>query len=56
MTRELIASRVRSVSYVAKLDEPGQQEYVDRVLPLVAGFDEPFHLPYITHLWTASRS
>jgi ubiquinone/menaquinone biosynthesis C-methylase UbiE len=56
MTRELIASRVRSVSYVAKLDEAGQQEYVDRVLPLVAGFDEPFDLPYITHLWTASRS
>jgi ubiquinone/menaquinone biosynthesis C-methylase UbiE len=56
MTRELVASRVRSVSYVAELDEAGQQEYVDRVLSLVAGFDEPFDLPYITHLWTASRS
>jgi len=56
MTRELIASRVKSVSYVAELDEAGQQAYVDRVLPLVAGFDEPFELPYITHVWTASRS
>jgi len=56
MTRELVASRVRSVSYVAELDEAGQQEYVDRVLPLVAEFDEPFDLPYITHVWTASRS
>ena len=55
MTRELVASRVRSVSYVAELDEAGQQSYVDRVLPLVAGFDEPFDLPYITHVWTASR-
>jgi len=56
MTRELIASRVRSVSYVAELDEAGQQEYVDRVLPLVVDFDEPFDLPYITHVWTASRN
>jgi SAM-dependent methyltransferase len=55
MTRELIASRVRSVSYIAELDEEGQQEYVDRVLALVVGFDEPFDLPYITHVWTAKR-
>ncbi len=32
MTRDLISSRVRSVSYIAELDEAGQQEYVDRVL------------------------
>jgi len=56
MTRELVASRVRSVSYVAELDEAGQQEFVDRVLALVADFDEPFDLPYITHVWTATRS
>lgn len=51
MTRELIAARVRSVSYIA--DEPGpvQQDYVDRVLTLVDGFDEPFPLPYVTHVW-----
>ena len=55
MTRDLVASRVRSVSYIAELDEPGQQEYVDRVLALVDGFDEPFDLPYVTHVWTASR-
>jgi ubiquinone/menaquinone biosynthesis C-methylase UbiE len=56
MTRELVASRVRSVSYIAELDEAGQQDYVDRVMPLVAKFEEPFDLPYITHVWTASRS
>jgi ubiquinone/menaquinone biosynthesis C-methylase UbiE len=56
MTRDLIASRVKSVSYIAELDEAGQQEYVDRVLRLVADFDEPFDLPYVTHVWTASRA
>jgi len=55
MTRQLIASRVRSVSYIAELDEAGRQDYVDRVLALVDGFVEPFDLPYITHVWTASR-
>lgn len=55
MTRDLVASRVRSVSYVAEMDEAGQQEYVDRVLALVAGFEEPFDLPYVTRLWWASK-
>ena len=51
LTRELLASRVRSVSYVA--DEPAsvQQDYVDRVVALVDGFDETFPLPYVTHVW-----
>jgi ubiquinone/menaquinone biosynthesis C-methylase UbiE len=51
MTRELVASRVRSVSYVAEMDEAAQQDFVDRVLALVEGFEEPFDLPYVTHLW-----
>jgi ubiquinone/menaquinone biosynthesis C-methylase UbiE len=55
MTLDLIASRVRSVSYIAELDESGQQEYVDRVLALVEDFDEPFDLPYIAHVWLATR-
>jgi SAM-dependent methyltransferase len=51
LTRELLASRVRSVSYVA--DEPAavQQDYVDRVLALAEGFDETFPLPYVTRVW-----
>jgi SAM-dependent methyltransferase len=54
MTRDLVAARVRSVSYIA--DEPAavQQDYVDRVLALVDGFDEPFALPYVTHIWWCS--
>jgi SAM-dependent methyltransferase len=56
MTRDLVAARVRSVSYVA--DEPAdvQQDYVDRVLALVADLDEPFDLPYVTHIWWASTT
>jgi ubiquinone/menaquinone biosynthesis C-methylase UbiE len=56
MTRELVASRVRSVSYIAELDAPGQQDYVDRVVALVEDFEEPFPMPYITHVWTARRT
>ncbi|MGH9136081.1 MAG: methyltransferase domain-containing protein [Acidimicrobiales bacterium] len=51
MTRDLLALRVRSVSYVAEAPPDEQQAYVDRALALVSDFDEPFALPYITHLW-----
>ena len=56
MTRELIAARVRSVSYVAEMSADQQQEYVDRVLALVSDFDEPFDLPYVTHVYWARRT
>jgi len=51
MTRALVAARIRSVSYIAEEPPEVQQEYVDRVLPLVDGFEEPFALPYVTHTW-----
>jgi SAM-dependent methyltransferase len=51
MTRDLVAARVRSVSYIAEEPRDVQQEYVDRVLALVDGFDEPFPLPSVTHVW-----
>ena len=51
MTRELVAARIRSVSYIAEEPPEVQQEYVERVLPLVEGFPEPFDLPYVTHIW-----
>ena len=56
MTRELLAARVRSVSYIAEQPDDVQQQYVERVLALTDGFDEPFDLPYVTHLWWASKS
>ena len=39
----------------AEMDAARQQEYVDRVLLLVDGFEEPFDLPYVTHVFWASR-
>jgi SAM-dependent methyltransferase len=56
LTRDLLASRVRSVSYIADAEPPMQQEYVDRVLALVDGFDETFPLPYVTHVWSGKKS
>ena len=56
LTRGLLASRVRSVSYIADSPPQTQQEYVDRVLALVDGFDETFPLPYVTHVWFGKTS
>jgi ubiquinone/menaquinone biosynthesis C-methylase UbiE len=53
LTRDLLASRVRSVSYIADEGPDAQQEYVDRVLALVEGFGDTFPLPYVTHVWFA---
>ena len=51
MTRDLLASRVRSVSYIAESSAEIQQAFVDRVLALADGFDDTFPLPYVTHVW-----
>ena len=56
LTRELLAARVRSVSYIADAPPAEQQDYVDRVLALVAGFEDTFPLPYVTHVWFARRA
>ena len=56
LTRDLLASRVRSVSYIADESASVQQEYVDSVLALVDGFDTTFPLPYVTHVWFARRA
>ena len=55
LTRDLLAARVRSVSYIADAPPDEQQEYVERVLALVDGFDDTFPLPYVTHVWFARR-
>jgi ubiquinone/menaquinone biosynthesis C-methylase UbiE len=51
LNRDLLASRVRSVSYIAEASSAVQQDYVDKVLALTEGFDETFPLPYVTHVW-----
>ena len=53
LTRELLAARVRSVSYIADAAPEVQQDYVNRVIALVEGFDDTFPLPYVTHVWFA---
>jgi ubiquinone/menaquinone biosynthesis C-methylase UbiE len=53
LTRDLLAARVRSVSYVADDTPAVQQDYIERVLALVDGFDDTFPMPYVTHVWTA---
>jgi ubiquinone/menaquinone biosynthesis C-methylase UbiE len=55
LSRDLLASRVRSVSYIAESSAEVQQDYVDRVLALAEGFDETFPLPYVTHVWFGTR-
>jgi hypothetical protein len=55
MTRDLLAARVRSISYIAEMPEQAQQAHVDRVLALVADEPEEFPLPYTTSMWWASR-
>lgn len=55
MTCDRLAARVRSVSYIAEQPAAEQQTFVDRVLALAQGFDEPFPVPYRTHLWWAHR-
>src|SRR5438270_3365392 len=51
LNRDLLAARVRSVSYIADAPPDEQQDYVDRVLALVQDFDDTFPLPYVTHVW-----
>lgn len=56
MTRDLLASRVRSISYIGEMGEAEQQDYVDRVLALVADQPDEFELPYTTMLWWCSST
>jgi ubiquinone/menaquinone biosynthesis C-methylase UbiE len=55
LTRDLLASRVRSVSYIADAPTEVQQDYVARVLALAQGFPDTFPLPYVTHVWFAHK-
>ena len=55
MTRELLAARVRSVSFIGAMDDARRQDHVDRVLALVADQPDEFPLPYTTMVWWASR-
>jgi ubiquinone/menaquinone biosynthesis C-methylase UbiE len=47
MTRELLAERVRSISYIAAMPEPDRERLAAEVVGLVARKPEPFPLPYL---------
>lgn len=46
ITRELLADRVRSISYIAAMPEPERERQVAEVVSLVRRVPEPFPLPY----------
>jgi len=55
--REMLAERVRSVSYIAAMDEAEREENVAKVLELVTDQPERFPLPYNTLVfWCSKRS
>jgi ubiquinone/menaquinone biosynthesis C-methylase UbiE len=56
MTRDLLAARVRSISYISALDAPAQQELVGAAVALAADFDEPFPLPYTCYIHWCHRA
>ncbi len=47
MTRELLADRVRSISYIAAMPASARDSLVSEVVGLVARVPEPFPLPYL---------
>jgi SAM-dependent methyltransferase len=47
LTRELLADRVRSISYIAAMPRPERERLAADVVDLVRRLPEPFPLPYI---------
>ncbi len=46
LTRELLADRVRSISYIATMPVPERERNVADVVGLVTRLPEPFPMPY----------
>ena len=54
---EGLCGRVASVSFIAALEESERAQLLGQVRDLVAGFPEPFVLPYRTAVfWCSKRS
>jgi ubiquinone/menaquinone biosynthesis C-methylase UbiE len=47
LTRDLLAERVRSISYIAAMPKPQREKLAADVVDLVRRLPEPFPLPYI---------
>lgn len=56
MTRELLADRVRSISYIATMPTPERERLAAEVVALVSRLPEPFPLPYTCRVQWAQLS
>lgn len=56
MTRERLADRVRSISYIAASAEDDREALVARVLEAVGDEPETFPLPYVTEIFCCHRA
>jgi ubiquinone/menaquinone biosynthesis C-methylase UbiE len=54
MTRELLAERVRSISYIATMPTPAREKLAADVVELVRRMPDPFPLPYICRVQWAT--
>lgn len=54
MTRELLAERVRSISYIAAMPAPQRERLAADVVHLARRLDEPFPMPYVCRVQWAS--
>lgn len=54
ITRDLLADRVRSISYIAAMPIPQREKLVAEVVHLARRLSEPFPLPYICRVQWAS--
>ena len=56
MTRDLLAERVRSISYIAAMPDPERERHAADVVSLVSRRAEPFGLPYVCRVqWAHVR-
>jgi len=54
-TAELVVDRALSTSYVSAASEEVRAQVARDVRSIVAGFDEPFDLPYVTDVYTCRK-
>ena len=55
-TREMLADRVRSISYIAAMPVTERERHVSEVVALVARRAEPFPLPYLCRVQWCQRA
>jgi SAM-dependent methyltransferase len=56
VTADVVVERAMSTSYVSAAGPAVIEQVARDVRAIVAGFDEPFDYPYVTHIFTCTRS